>query len=394
MAKRPGCLLVLPWIATPVGGIDQVVLNLYRKFEDADDFLPQILVTSWPHVQPLTTIEHGRSIAYMRVRSPVAPGAPLTSSAKWAFLLMPEISRIGKFIRSNNIAAVNIHCPSLAAVQFVLARTLLALRFRVVLSFHGQDLVLATTAVGLEGKIWRLLLRRADAIVACSAALADSAKALERDIGRRFTVIHNGIDIDHLMHARNPAARLEPRLAGRSFILSVAAYEPKKGLDTLIRALSAIRTDRGRDVMLCLVGREGGMGDELRRLARNLGVADHVVFCGEVLHANLHAYYEAATVFCLPSRAEPFGIVILEAGAFRCPVVATMAGGVPEILEDGVNSRLVPPEDPAAMAAALDALLSDRAERDRLSKALFEHVRTCFPWRSAYDSYVKLLRQQ
>jgi len=394
MAKRPGCLFVLPWMATPVGGIDQVVLNLYRKFEAADDFAPQILVTSWPHVQPLTVIENGRSIAYMRVRSPVAPGAPLTSSAKWAFLLVPEVARLAKFIRSNGIAAVNVHCPSLAAVQFVLARTLFALPFRVVLSFHGQDLVLATTAVRLERTIWKLLLHRADALVACSAALADSAKALEGDIGRRFTVVHNGIDIDYLMHTRNPAARIDSRLAGRTFILSVAAYESKKCLDTLIRALSTIRTDRGRDVALCLVGREGGMGDELRRLARKLGVADHVVSCGEILHADLHAYFEAATVFCLPSRAEPFGIVILEAGAFRCPVVATMAGGVPEILEDGVNARLVPPEDPAALAAALDALLSDRAERDRLSNALFEHVRTCFPWRSAYDAYVELLRQR
>jgi glycosyltransferase involved in cell wall biosynthesis len=118
------------------------------------------------------------------------------------------------------------------------------------------------------------------------------------------------------------------------------------------------------------------------------------VFCGEIPHSDLHAYYEAASVFCLPSLAEPFGIVLLEAGAFRCPVVATNAGGVPEVLTDGVNARLVPPEDPAALAAALGALLSDRSERDRLSAALFEHIRTRFPWRRAYHSYAKLFRQR
>jgi len=98
-------------------------------------------------------------------------------------------------------------------------------------------------------------------------------------------------------------------------------------------------------------------------------------------------------VFCLPSRAEPFGIVLLEAGAFRCPVIATSAGGVPEILTDGVNARLVPPDDPAALAAQLDMLLRDRAECDRLAAALFDHVQTHFTWRRAYSLYAKLCRQ-
>ena len=179
-----------------------------------------------------------------------------------------------------------------------------------------------------------------------------------------------------------------------SSILSVAAYERKKGLDTLLRAFRTILDNSGHDVLLCLVGSEQGTGAELRELARQMQLSDYVVFGGEMPHCDLHAYYGAASVFCLPSRVEPFGIVLLEAGAFRCPVVASSTGGVPEILTDGVNARLVPPDDPAALAEELAALLHNRSERDRLSATLYEHVRTRFTWRSAYDSYAKVFRQR
>ena len=394
MNKRPGCVFVLPWLMTGVCGVDQVVLNLYREFEAGGEFAPQILVMSWEHPRPVASIENGKSIAYMRVRAPIVSGAPFTSIVKWASLLIPELSRIARFIRANDIVAVNVHCPSTKALQFVLARFLFRLRFRIVLSFHGQDLVLASAAAGLERRIWALLLRKADALISCSNALADSATAFEPAIRRRFTMIHNGLDIDYLMRARNSAARIDPRLAGRTFILSVAAYERKKGLDTLLRAFRTIRDNSGHDVLLCLVGSEQGTGAELRELARQMQLSDYVVFGGEMPHCDLHAYYGAASVFCLPSRVEPFGIVLLEAGAFRCPVVASSTGGVPEILTDGVNARLVPPDDPAALAEELAALLHNRSERDRLSATLYEHVRTRFTWRSAYDSYAKVFRQR
>ena len=142
--------------------------------------------------------------------------------------------------------------------------------------------------------------------------------------------------------------------------------------------------------MLALIGPDLGMGGELRSLAAEIGVSDSVVLGGAVPHANLHAYYDAATVFCLASRAEPFGIVVLEAGAFRCPVVATSVGGIPEILEHGVNGCLVPPDDPVALAAQLAKLLCDRNLREGLSGELFEHVRVNFPWTRAHDSHMNL----
>lgn len=243
----------------------------------------------------------------MRVRAPVEFAAPFTAIAKSVVFLPLEMSRVARYLRANGVTNVNVHNPSLAALMFILVRFLFQRRLRIILSFHGLELVHALRRTGLERWMWRLMLGKADAAVSCSDAQRNSILTLEPTIRPRVTTIHNGIDIGHAMRARNLAARIDPRLEGRPFILSVASYAPKKGLDTLLRAFKVVRDEHGIDVMLALEGPDLGIGNELRGLATQMGVSDHVVFCGTVPHQDLHAYYEAASVFCLPSRAEPFG---------------------------------------------------------------------------------------
>jgi len=386
-------LFVVPWALTGNGGVDRVILNLYRQFEKARAHSPRILVASWEHVQPVTIDECGRRVTYMRIRSPLCPDSPAASVAKWGFFLGPELLRLARYLRAHEVECVNVHYPSLTAIQFILVRSLLLRSFRVVLSFHGRDVAQMLATTGLARRMWRLLLCNADALVSCSDALGESILQFEPGVRQRITTIHNGVDIEHEMRARDPAATIEPRLRGRPFVLSVATYERKKGLDTLLRAFHSLLASGAGDLMLALVGSDGDACGELRALAGQLGVSDHVVFCGEIPHSQIHAYYESASVFCLPSRDEPFGIAFLEAGAFRCPIVATSVGGIPEILTDGVNARLVPVDDPRELAAQLSNLLGDRRECDRLSGALFEHVRNRFSWEIADRAYARICGQ-
>jgi glycosyltransferase involved in cell wall biosynthesis len=392
-SKNRTYLFVVPWTLTEVGGVNQVILNLCRQFESGDKYSPKILVSSWDYTRSFTSNEQGRSVSYMRLRGPIESSAAVSSLAKWAVFLLPELIRVARYLRANSVSHVNVHYPALSALHFVFVRALFRRRLRLILSLHGLALAKASHTVGLERWMWRFLLRSADAVVSCSDAHKKSLLAFAPAVGARATTIHNGVDIDHLMSSRNLGAEIDDRLKGRSFILSVATYEAKKGLDTLLCAFKAVRSKHGIDANLALVGPDRGMGSELRRLAHELQVSDYVVFCGEVPHSNLHAYYKAANVFCLPSRAEPFGIVLLEAAAFRCPVVATSVGGIPEILQHGVNARLVPPDDAAALAAQLQRLLRDRNESSRLANALFEHVKIRFPWLRAYKSYVKVCEE-
>ena len=98
-------------------------------------------------------------------------------------------------------------------------------------------------------------------------------------------------------------------------------------------------------------------------------------------------FLERAKAFCLPSRAEPFGIALLEAGAYRLPVVASRVGGIPEIVIHGESGLLVQPDDVDGLAAALDRVMADPDAARGLGERLHRRVANDFPWKRAYEQY-------
>jgi glycosyltransferase involved in cell wall biosynthesis len=153
-------------------------------------------------------------------------------------------------------------------------------------------------------------------------------------------------------------------------LLAVGAVVPHKGQDLLLAALSRIA---GLDWTCTLVGptdRAPAFAESVRERASALG--SRVRLTGPLAGAPLAAAYRSADLLVLPSRAESFGLVVLEALATGLPVVGFRVGGVPEALGLGGQGRpgvLVPPEDPAAFAGALEAWLTDGALRARLRAA-------------------------
>ena len=107
--------------------------------------------------------------------------------------------------------------------------------------------------------------------------------------------------------------------------------------------------------------------EELQTLIRNLNLSSHFNFVGGV--ANLRKYLSTADIFVLPSRSEGFSNAIVEAMAASLPVVATNVGGNAEAVTDGVSGLIVPPEDPAALAAAIMRLLSDPGKAQEMGAA-------------------------
>jgi starch synthase len=276
-----------------------------------------------------------------------------------------------------------------AAIQFSLLRRVFGMNFALLLSFHGMDIVQAIATKGLHRWLWRLVLLSADVVVACSNALSNQIASFEPRIRTKIATIHNGVDIDSIVSARDLTYELDEKLRQRPFILSVASFERKKGLDVLIRAFASLRPSMPR-LALVLVGAEREASEELRALVGELSLSESVFFFGDVAHSRLHAFYSTATLFCLPSRVEPFGIVLLEAGVFGRAVVATAVGGIPEIITNGVTGRLVPPEDEAMLAKELRDLLSNPDERLRLGQSLRVDVAERFTWSRALRSYLEL----
>jgi len=193
------------------------------------------------------------------------------------------------------------------------------------------------------------------------------------------------IDVCHLALGRKPEAprgnfdaavidhihRESILIVGR--IMKGEAY---KGHDQLISAWPLVR-QQVPAAQLVIVGRGDDIG-RLKSLAQQLGVGDAVLFLGPVDEATLHAIYEHVAAFAMPSRAEGFGVVYLEAMSHRLPCIGSIHDGAREIIVDGETGFLVHQDDTDALAAKITLLLTDSALRQRMSANSFERWRNCF----------------
>ncbi|MBM4260372.1 MAG: glycosyltransferase [Deltaproteobacteria bacterium] len=188
--------------------------------------------------------------------------------------------------------------------------------------------------------------RGADGVVAISQKIAD----LLRDAGveeRKIRVVYSGIE---------PARFRRPRLGSTpvgAIVGTVAVLEERKGLRYLIEAAAQLR-EQGLPIEYRIAG-AGPLSAELQELARRLGVADRVQFCGFV--SDPAAFLAELDIFVMPSLFEGLGVAALEAMAAGKPVVASKVGGLAESVLDGETGLLVEPGDAAALADAILQLL-------------------------------------
>ncbi|MDQ2750506.1 MAG: glycosyltransferase family 4 protein [Pseudonocardiales bacterium] len=188
---------------------------------------------------------------------------------------------------------------------------------------------------------------------------------------------HPGVD--------GSAVRARYGLQDRPVIVCVSRLVPRKGQDTLIRALPAIRAQVPGAVLL-LVG-SGPYYDKLAELAQRCGVAQHVVLTGGVPWSQLPAHYAAGDVFAMPCRTrragmdvEGLGIVYLEASATGLPVLAGASGGAPDAVREGDTGFIVDGRDEQAVAQRLVTLLADPGLRARMGAAGRAWVQRDWRW--------------
>ncbi len=210
-------------------------------------------------------------------------------------------------------------------------------------------------------------------------------------------VIYNGIDFSRLRRKTSADPRRQLGIAGDATVVSaIGSLIRRKGQDVLIRAFALLSP--ARNVHLLIVS-DGPERANLERLAAELGLQARVQFLG--YYDDLAGVYAASNILALASRGDAFGLVLAEAGYHGLPVVATVVGGIPEVVEDGVTGLLVPPDDPPALAAALGRLIDDRGYRERLGhagkkrvEALFSVERMAANFHETYDRLDRLPRRQ
>jgi L-malate glycosyltransferase len=236
----------------------------------------------------------------------------------------------------------------------------------------------------------RALGRGAHSIIAISRYVARAFSAGPIDI----RVLHNAIDIRRYAPSTvgGQAVRHQLGIPPDAPLLIVAGQiSPWKDQLAAIDALAHVRQHYPSAHLLIAGGvkfsgkhRRYDNDDYMATLRRRAGkqdVVNHVHLPGEL--DDIASGFSAATVALVPSWTEPFGRVIIEAMAARCPVIGTAAGGIPEIITDGLNGLLVPPRDPPALARATIRLLDDAA----LRQALVERASRQLAERFSLDDY-------
>lgn len=183
---------------------------------------------------------------------------------------------------------------------------------------------------------------------------------------RRVNVMHNAVDLTRPMQRSEEPPMLREIYGipnSSKIVVAIGRFSPEKGMDILLEAFTLLIC-RSPNTHLILVG-DGQEREALKKQAKRLKILRQVHFAG--YSETPGDYISVADVFVLPSRSEGIPNAVLESMAIGKPVVASAVGGVPEIIEDGINGRLVPPEQPTLFADALSEVLNDPKLSHRLS---------------------------
>ena len=317
-------------------------------------------------------------------------GVPVTKTGRQAHILSTPIS-LSYFaeLRKQTAMAdlVHLHAPYPPAE---LAQLILGRAKPTVISYHS-DIVRQRRTGKIYAPLLRKVLQRA-ALVAASSPVYIASSPFLRDVQEKCRVIHYGIETERFAETgqvRDDAQRLRSQHGDLPLLLFIGRLRHYKGVDVLIRAMRRI------EAHLLIIG-TGPMQEAWQDLAREENLADKVFFLGDGSEKESLAARYAAELFVLPStnRAEALGIVQLEAMACGLPVVCTELGtGTSYVNRDGETGLIVPPNDPRALAAAINKLLGDPAMRARMGAAGRKRVRKEFTFQTMINATISFYQE-
>lgn len=271
--------------------------------------------------------------------------------------------------RDAGITHVHAHSCGRSALVCALAKHMGGLSYSITL--HGP---LQDYGVGQPFK-WR----HADfATIITRKLLAEMQTALADDLPERVFVQPMGVDTDRF----SPLGPFQPPETGHPVrLFSCGRLNPVKGHQDLMQAVADL-IRQGMDIHLEIAGEDdtGGHGyrQELEARIQALGLGQQVTLLGAIDADAVLDKLRHADIFVLASWAEPLGVAYMEAMACGIPTIGTDAGGVPELIRDGVNGALVPPQNPAALAAKIAEIIGDPALAERLATGGRERITSTF----------------
>jgi glycosyltransferase involved in cell wall biosynthesis len=360
--ERRGFRLLIVSLRRPYDGLLHPVHTAIRA---PVLYLPEYLVEAPGRV----LAGHGRSLWR-------APRRYVRSLVLWLADLVrdPSASRVRRFGQAGVLAAElppgtrHLHAHFLHTPASVARYAAVMTGSGLSLSGHAKDVWTC--------RPWELREKLRAACFAVTCTAENHAYLARIAPGARITLVYHGLD--RTLFAPPPSFgshRDGSDPADPVRLLAVGRFQPKKGFDLLLDAVARVE----RHVTLTLVG-YGPLEADLRTRARRLGLESRVRFTGPLDQPALLEVYRASDLFVTSPRIAPDGDrdglpnVVVEALSQGLPVVASRIAAIPEIVEDEVNGLLVPPEEPAPLAAALERLVGDPGRRRRLGATALERL--------------------
>lgn len=242
--------------------------------------------------------------------------------------------------------------------------------------------LIASTRLGVEKQI----LETAQTIVATSPQEQQHMRALVSGKGN-IDIIPCGTDIERFGRVNRKTARVQLGISPEAkVVMYVGRFDPRKGIETLVRAVRESELFGSQDLKLIICGgsrpghSDGDERDRIESIVAELGMSQMTEFPGRVSQEDLPYYYAAADVCVVPSHYEPFGLVAIEAMASFTPVVASDVGGLQFTVVNEETGLLAPPQDFPAFANAIDRILLDARWAEELGQAARKRVENKFSW--------------
>lgn len=337
-----------------LGGVEELTSKLAAQYESQGHSVA-VLTNQWPS----SLAERAEVDGQIIYRVPfLLPEKHIRTLIRLITLSPVILIRLVNIVREFRPEILHVICCSANLPYAIMLSRMLGIA--VVVTAQGE---IGMDAAGLYQsdayvpRNFSTFINQASWVTACSSNTRD--ELLEYTGTARCTVIHNGIDMTEFEIRHD-----NPRLAtGRPYVFAMGRHVQQKGFDVLIRAWGELHVQT-HDL---IIGGAGTDTELLQALIGELKLEDSVQLIGRLDRNGVVSHLQHASCFVLPSRHEPFGIVVLEAMAARTPFIATAVGGVPEFVTDGENGRLVPGDNVHAMAQVLQELIVNGASEAQIS---------------------------
>lgn len=360
-------VVLLPSAYWPsVGGVEELTRHLALSLVVVGDEVE--VWTSGPDDQLPETVEIRDGLVVRRFPFPL-PATNWPALARTATIGPRAINALRRAVATFRPDVLHVQCfgPN-GAYATALARLT---GIPLVVTLQGETVMDDTDLFDIS-RVMRASLRSglriASAVTGCSQFTLDDAVARFGLAPGRGIVIPNAVSLDQVGADPTTGGAVAGGPFGDTpYVLALGRVVDKKGFDLLLAGYAAMDpADRTADLV---IGGSGQALEGLKAKADESGISDRVHFVGRLTREQVATTMAGATVFVMPSRLEPFGIVALEGWRAGVAVIATNRGGAPEFIRDGENGLLVDPFDTGAMARALGRLLTNGELRASIAAA-------------------------